>query len=67
MKEFIIEWCRIMVIGLGGLMYVVIFFLGCLLLDGDKPQNALYIALWVLFYGVTTVASYVTYRNRLKK
>nr|UVX43576.1 MAG: hypothetical protein [Bacteriophage sp.] len=66
MKEFIIEWCRIMVIGLGGLMYVVIFFLGCFLLDGDKPQNGLYIALWVLFYGVTTVASYVTYQKNKK-
>ena len=66
MKEFIIEWCRIMIIGLGGLMYVVIFFLGCFFLDGDKPQNALYIALWVLFYGVTTVASYVTYQKNKK-
>lgn len=66
MKEFIIEWCRIMVIGLGGLMYVVIFFLGCFLLDGDKPQNGLYIALWVLFYGATTVASYVTYQKNKK-
>lgn len=67
MKEFIIEWCRIMVIALLGLMYVGIFFLVCFLLDGDKPQNALYIVLWVLFYGVTTVAFYVTYQNRLKK
>ena len=67
MKEFIIEWCRIMAFALGGLMYIGIFFLVTYLLDGDKPQNALYIGLWVLFYGVTTTTMYVVYQNRLKK
>lgn len=63
MKRFIIEWCRTMALALLCLTYLGIFFLVAFLLDGDKPQNALYIALWVLFYGVTTVTTYVVYHN----
>lgn len=38
-----------------------------LLLDDSTIKGAIYISLWVLFYAVTTVTSYVRYCNRKRK
>lgn len=64
MKQFIIEWCINMVIALAIVVYIGIFFLVALLLDDGTTKGAIYIALWVVFYSVTTVTSYVRYHNR---
>ena len=67
MKQFIIEWCINMVIALAIVVYIGIFFLVALLLDDGTTKGAIYIFLWVVFYAVTTVASYVRYHNRKRK
>lgn len=67
MKQFIIEWCINMVIALAIVVYIGIFFLVSLLLDDGTIKGAIYLALWVVFYSVTTVTSYVRYRNRKRK
>lgn len=67
MKQFIIEWCINMVIALAIVVYIGIFFLVALLLDDGTTKGAIYIALWVVFYSVTTVTSYVRYCNRKRK
>lgn len=67
MKQFIIEWCINMVMALAIVVYIGIFFLVALLLDDGTTKGAIYIALWVLFYAVTTVTSYVRYCNRKRK
>jgi hypothetical protein len=67
MKQFIIEWCINMVMALAIVVYIGIFFLVALLLDDGTTKWAIYIALWVVFYAVTTVTSYVRYCNRKRK
>lgn len=67
MKQFIIEWCINMVIALAIVVYIGIFFLVSLLLDDGTTKGAIYISLWVVFYAVTTVTSYVRYYNRKRK
>jgi hypothetical protein len=67
MKQFIIEWCINMVIALAIVVYIGIFFLVALLLDDGTTKGAIYISLWVVFYAVTTVTSYVRYCNRKRK
>lgn len=67
MKQFIIEWCINRVIALAIVVYIGIFFLVALLLDDGTTKGAIYIALWVVFYSVTTVTSYVRYCNRKRK
>lgn len=67
MKQFIIEWCINMVIALAIIVYIGIFILVALLLNDSTIKGAIYIFLWVVFYAVTTVTSYVRYCNRKKK
>jgi hypothetical protein len=67
MKQFIIEWCIIMVMALAIVVYIGIFILVTLLLDDSTIKGAIYISLWVVFYAVTTVTSYVRYCNRKRK
>ena len=67
MKQFIIEWCINRVIALAIVMYIGIFFLVALILDDSTIKGAIYISLWVVFYTVTTVTSYVRYCNRTRK
>lgn len=67
MKQFIIEWCINMVMALAIVVYIGIFFLVSLLLDDGTTKVAIYIALWVVFYAVTTVTFYVRYYNRKRK
>lgn len=67
MKQFIIEWCIVMAMALAIVVYIGIFFLVCLLLDDGTTKGAIYIFLGVVFYAVTTVASYVRYHNRKRK
>lgn len=67
MKQFIIEWCINMVIALAIVVYIGIFSLVALLLDDSTIKGAIYISLWVVFYVVTTVTSYVRYCNRKRK
>lgn len=70
MKQFIIEWCINMVIALTIVVYIGIFFLVvALLLDDGTTKGAICIALWVVFYAITTatVTSYVRYCNRKRK
>lgn len=67
MKQFIIEWCINRVMALAIVVYIGIFFLVSLLLDDGTTKGAIYIALWVVFYTVTTVTFYVRYYNRKRK
>lgn len=67
MKQFIIEWCINMVIALAIVVYIGIFILVALLLDDSTIKGAIYVSLWVLFYAVTIVTSYVRYCNRKRK
>lgn len=67
MKQFIIEWCINMVMALAIVVYIGIFILVALLLDDSTIKGAIYISLWVVFYTVTTVTSYVRYCNRKRK
>ena len=67
MKQFIIEWCINMVMALAIVVYIGIFILVALLLDDSTIKEAIYISLWVVFYAVTTVTSYVRYCNRKRK
>lgn len=67
MKQFIIECCINMVMALAIVVYIGIFILVALLLDDSTIKGAIYISLWVVFYAVTTVTSYVRYRNRKRK
>lgn len=67
MKQFIIEWCINMVMALAIVVYIGIFILVALLLDDSTIKVAIYISLWVVFYAVTTVTSYVRYCNRKRK
>lgn len=67
MKQFIIEWCINMVMALAIVVYIGIFILVALLLDDSIIKGAIYISLWVVFYAVTTVTSYVRYCNRKRK
>lgn len=70
MKQFIIEWCYIMIIALALIGYIGIFFLGCWLLsdeDRDTIKDVIYQFLWVVFYAVTTITIYVRYCNRGRK
>lgn len=67
MKQFIIEWCIIMVMALAIVVYIGIFILVALLLDDSTIKGAIYISLWVVFYAVITVTSYVRYCNRKRK
>lgn len=67
MKQFIIEWCINMVMALAIVAYIGIFILVALLLDDGTIKGAIYISLWVVFYAVTTVTSYVRYYNRKRK
>lgn len=70
MKQFIIEWCYIMIIALALIGYIGIFFLGCWLLsdeDRDTIKDVIYQFLWVVFYAVTTITIYVRYCNRERK
>lgn len=67
MKQFIIEWCINMVMALAIIVYMGIFILVALLLDDSTIKGAIYISLWVVFYAVTTVTSYVRYCNRKRK
>lgn len=67
MKQFIIEGCINMVMALAIVVYIGIFILVALLLDDSTIKGAIYISLWVVFYSVTTVTSYVRYCNRKRK
>ena len=67
MKQFIIEWCINMVMALAIVVYIGIFILVALLLDDSTIKGTIYISLWVVFYAVTTVTSYVRYCNRKRK
>lgn len=67
MKQFIIEWCINMVRALAIVVYIGIFTLVALLLDDSTIKGAIYLSLWVVFYVVTTVTSYVRYCNRKRK
>lgn len=67
MKQFIIEWCINMVMALAIIVYIGIFILVALLLDDSTIKGAIYISLWIVFYAVTTVTSYVRYCNRKRK
>lgn len=67
MKQIIIECCIVMAKAIAIVVYIDIFFLVCLLLDDGTTKGAIYIFLWVVFYAVTTVASYVRYHNRKRK
>lgn len=59
MKQFLIEWCKTMIIALALIEYIIIFFIVCYLLDDNTLKGAIYIFLWVVFYAVTTVTCYV--------
>lgn len=61
MKQFLIEWCKNMIIALVIIWYISIFFTVCYLLDDNTIKGAIYIFLWVVFYAVTTVTCYVRY------
>jgi hypothetical protein len=61
MKQFLIEWCKNMIIALVLIGYISIFFAVCYLLDDNTLKGAIYIFLWVVFYAVTTVTCYVRY------
>ena len=67
MKQFIIEGCINMVMALAIVVYMGIFILVALILDDSTIKGAIYISLWVIFYAVTTVTSYVRYCNRKRK
>lgn len=67
MKQFIIEWCINMVMALAIVVYIGIFILVALLLDDSTIKGAIYTSLWVVFYVVTIVTSYVRYCNRKRK
>lgn len=64
MKQFLIEWCKIMIIALVLIWYISIFFIVCYLLDDNTLKGAIYIFLWVVFYAVTTVTCYVRYYKK---
>lgn len=61
MKQFLIEWCKNMIIALVLIGYISIFFAVYYLLDDNTLKGAIYIFLWVVFYAVTTVTCYVRY------
>lgn len=61
MKQFLIEWCKTMIIALVPIGYTSIFFIVCYLLDDSTLKGAIYIFLWVVFYAVTTITCYVRY------
>lgn len=61
MKQFLIEWCKTMIIALVLIGYTSIFFIVCYLLDDNILKGAIYIFLWVVFYAVTTITCYVRY------
>lgn len=61
MKQFLIEWCKTMIIALALIGYTSIFFIVCYLLDDNTLKGAIYIFLWVVFYAVTTITCYVRY------
>lgn len=61
MKQFLIEWCIIVILVV---IYVGNFFLGCYLLDvldDNTLKGAIYLSLWVIFYAVTTVTCYTVF------
>lgn len=64
MKQFLIEWCKDMIIALVMIWYISIFFMVCYLLDDNTLKGAIYIFLWVVFYAVTTVTCYVRYYKK---
>lgn len=64
MKQFLIEWCKNMIIALVMVGYISIFFIVCYLLDDNTLKGATYIFLWVVFYAVTTVTCYVRYYKK---
>lgn len=65
MKQFLIEWCKSMIIALVMIWYISIFFMVCYLLDDNTLKKILiYIFLWVVFYAVTTVTCYVRYYKK---
>ena len=64
MKQFLIEWCKNMIIALVIIWYISIFFIVCYLLDDNTQRGAIYIFLWVVFYAVTTVTCYVRYYKK---
>lgn len=64
MKQFLIEWCKNMIIALAIIWYISIFFIVCYLLDDNTTKGAIYIFLWVVFYAVTTVTCYVRYYKK---
>ena len=64
MKQFLIEWCKTMIIALVLIWYTSIFFIVCYLLDDNTPKGAIYLFLWVVFYAVTTVTCYVRYYKK---
>lgn len=64
MKQFLIEWCKNMIIALVIIWYISIFFIVCYLLDDNTPKGAIYLFLWVVFYAVTTVTCYVRYYKK---
>lgn len=64
MKQFLIEWCKNMIIALVIIWYISIFFIVCYLLDDNTPKGAIYLFLWVVFYAVTTVTCYVGYYKK---
>lgn len=43
MKQFIIEWCINMIIGLALVGYIGIFFLVCYLLDSNTLKGVVYL------------------------
>lgn len=64
MKQFLIEWCKNMIIALVMIWYISIFFMVGYLLDDNTLKGAIYIFLWVVFYAVTTVTCYVRYYKK---
>lgn len=63
MKQFLIEWCKTMIIALAIIWYISVFFIVCYLLDDNTLKSAIYIFLWVVFYAVTTVTCVRYYKK----
>lgn len=64
MKQFLIEWCKTMIIALAIIWYISVFFIVCYLLDDNTLKSAIYLFLWVVFYAVTPVTCYVRYYKK---
>ena len=67
MKEFIIEWCRNMIIAIAILLYVAIFISGTYLLDDGTLKGFIYVGLWAALFVAIAIVTRTIYNIEKKK